>query len=482
MSGSDYFYDLDYCYDTKYAEYSSDDESKSSQYSDSMNSLLYLVDDCVSKLFDYLDIESLCAMADTCKRFRRIARQNFGQRFTEMSCKISTETMFYRIIRNFGHLIKKMHPRDFSDFDTIDKYCPYLESVHITDNFDSDELQTLLKRIKNLEFYIENGDKAKNDLLINCPELESLTFYGQDYYECQEREDPPFGVCSCNWDFVIQPFPKLKSLKVHPICGAEDITYKMLRLNPQLKELSTTDHADDYHIAKVLENTKQLERLAFLSPSTNRYSYEQTKEGFLKLSKLKTLKALTIVLSTSCNRYKTFTAPLVDAFFNEKVLIEELELRNFVISSEDIKSILNLKTLNKICLQKISYTSEDDLVTLPTQLPLLNSLKLDFGFSQGITLDCLVNLVKAGKQLEYIELKGMTSSSIKQEIFDILLQEIQVREEKRNLTICIEGRKCTLNIDVPPKLQKSNSKPLKIDVSADKCYDSKCGICYPNGK
>lgn len=186
------------------------------------------------------------------------------------------------------------------------------------------------------------------------------------------------------------------------------------------------------------------------------------------MSKLKKLQKLNI--EAQCEEgYAEWVGPLMDAFDKEKVPISHMELTQFSIGPNDIKSILNLKTITFLWLNYIEKAVSDaDLVPLATQLPLLEHLQLDFGFEvkTPITVNGLVKMVKAGKQLKFLALIGVQNLKVDQKAFENILKAVQSRHNENKLTIQIDG--ClnkTTTFDVPDNVQRGAGAYLKIKYS-----------------
>lgn len=93
------------------------------------NSLLRLDDKCLAKLFGYLDLEALCTMANTCKRFRTTAEKVFAEQYKDFKCPRRYDTSHLRrVIRKFGQFIASFVSSDLFGLESsvvaaLLKYC-----------------------------------------------------------------------------------------------------------------------------------------------------------------------------------------------------------------------------------------------------------------------------------------------------------------------------------------------------------------------
>ncbi|XP_031631396.1 uncharacterized protein LOC116345832 [Contarinia nasturtii] len=443
------------------------DESSTSELQEETSSFLQLNDDCLYAVFGYLNVESLCHVANVCKRFKTspITEQVFKRYhrhffWRSRDLKVS---VIRRVIYKFGHLITSfdLDTKNYDQlgitFDDIVKYCSQnLECLELTKvTITCDKSALLMPRLKYLSLYTCDMDYKEdwNAVFRNCPELETLNFFG----------------CSCK--FLVQLFPKLTTLDIW--CKERDTIFDILSLNPQLKNLTINDLIDDEFIKNVVEHGKDLEELYLCRVGSKKIQPQNyTVNGLLQLGKLKKLKKLQIDIQYGS--YSKVIPQLMKAFSNENILIEELTLRNFFISSEDIKSLGNLKTLQFLHLSLIKLqVTGNDLVILVAELPLLRFLCLEYDVESEstLTVDTLIRMVQLGKNFEYLALERDCYFKLTEEGYTSLLKAIQnnERQEKR-FSITISDNLRT-DIQVPESILLANREYLDIDLSAMKGSD-----------
>lgn len=420
--------------------------SKPCHDANASNSLMQLSDGCLEKFLTSLNVEDLCIMVDLCFRFRLAAKKVFSQNHREFVFKGvgRKNVVFRRILSKFGELITSIDAseayfeRDEQiDVNAIVKCChTNLDVLCLrAATIDCDTVRPLFAQLKRIDLdgckFIGN----KNALFNSCRNLETLNF------DSIER---------C--DFIVRKFPKLQGISfgVYGHNRPGPFTFlSMMELNPQIKRLCILGVADNLYIMYVLQCLKNVEQLT-IWPGTKEIGAEkQDMQGLLQLGKLKKLKKLSF--DARHGPYAAYAGPLMDKFVKEHVLIDQLELSGFSINDNDIKSIVNLKTLEVLTLQQVGPIPSDYLVELATKLPLLNHLQLFFGddIETPITPDTLAKMIVGGKKLKYLALSGRTTPKINRKEFEMLAKAAEYRTEQNMITIDIVGRNFTTQIQFP---------------------------------
>lgn len=451
------------------------DSNSRKNENESPNSLLVLSDDCLQELFERLDIETLCHMANVCKRFRQIALQTFTRChkefvFTGVRAK---SAVFRRALCKFGHLMTSIKATDFflEDFDekldgnAIVKYCTNgnLDSLILQKTtINCDAFKPLFARMKCINLIECKFIGNKTDLFKNCPNLEIFSFHAD--FDDTDTMHFDHNQRLASVDFVIRKFPKLDCLGFGCGSGIYWRFFDLLALNPQIKEIKVLAEPDDIIIEAIAKYSKNLERLTF---DMDDLPEIQTRKGLLSLSKLKKLKQLSLVSGGEV--YSELVGPLMDAFAKKNVPIEELQLFQFSIRPKDIKSILKLKMMKIMTLIQIEGTVSDaDLVPLTKQLKLLEHLQLNFDedITNPISANGLVKMVTAGKHLQFLALIGVQNLKIDQKVFENILKAVQNRRNAKKLTIEIAATyNETSSFNVPESVQQAASAHLKIKYS-----------------
>lgn len=441
------------------------------------NSLLHLDDKCLAKLFEYFDADTLCTMANTCKRFRATAEKVFSEQYKNFKCPRRYDTSkVRRVIRKFGSFINSfvsddLHGLEPSIIAALVKYCrPNLRKLSLAQTeIDCKLIRPLFPQLKDLT--LDTCDFVGNpkSLFEICWNLEYLYF------------DP--GAEGDDINFLVQKYPKLKGLAIDCNPPMDDIIYPMLESNPQLKNLTLMAIADDDLISNVVECTKNLEQLTIRPGGMFKEPEEQTKRGLTQLAKLRKLTHLT--LDASYEAYAELIGPLADAMSKAKARapFEKLDLSGVYIDSKDIPSICKLVTLKRLLLNDMRNVTDTDLISLTASLPLLAELQLYFGYGidKAITVDTLVQMIENAKDLEFLALIGIRNLRINQTAFEKMLDTVPV--ERKKLTIHVIGCKTTTNVNVPENIRNSNEKRLVIVHTEDddnRCPCQRCEEEYIN--
>lgn len=434
----------------------------------SSSSLLQLNEKCLQAVFERLDIETLCQMANVCHRFRATAEQAFAQKHKQFKLNGSNAkiSIYRRVVCKFGHLMQSFdgsdayfdNPNGFG-IDVLAKFCSNnLDELllrYVT--IDCDAAMPLFRRLKKVHFTMCDftGTIKPRRLFASMRELQHLGFNSK-------------GSCS----FLAQTFPKLEELNFDVNYPAYVTFFDLLALNPQLRRLIIFALPEDIFISAVVKATKSLEQLMITPVMMASTPEISTKAGLTQLKKLKKLKRLS--LDAGDELYAKWVGPLMDAFAKEKVQLDRLQLNDFSIRSKDIKSILKIKTMEVMVLGTIEQANEADVIAMATEMPELATLHLYFGskVTKPISINGLMKIVKDRKKLSYIALIGVQNLRIDQKAFQNLLKLAQNRRNgdggdanEKSLFIDIFGNKKTTSFNVPDAMQKASKGILVVRYS-----------------
>lgn len=443
--------------------------SKSRNGSPPSSSLLQLNDKCLQAVFERLDVETLCHMANVCHRFRAVAEQTFAQKHKQFKLNGSNAriSIYRRVVRKFGHLMQSFdasnayfdNPSGFG-IDVLAKHCSNnLDELQLRNvTIDCDAAMPLFRRLKKVDFTMCDftGKTEPRRLFASMHKLEHLGFDSK-------------GSCS----FLAQTFPTLEELSFDVNYPAYVTFFQLLAMNPQLRHLIIFGLPEDIFISAVVKSTKSLERLMIIPGGMTSTPEIQTRAGLTQLSKLKKLKKLS--LNAGEELYAKSLGPLMDAFAKEKIQLDQLQLSEFSIRSKDIKSILKVKTMEIMVLGTIEQANEADVIAMATEMPKLSTLHLYFGskVKNPISINGLMEIVKNRKKLNYIALIDVQNLKIDQKAFQSLLKVardrrdsgVGGRNDEKRLFIDIYGNKKTTSFNVPDAMRKSGKGILEIRYS-----------------
>lgn len=421
---------------------------------------LHLNNDSLRAIFDYFDVESLCRLVDVCTRLRPFAEKAFNKGHKKMDFDQNTmsESLRRRILCKFGHLITSIRCK-FEQFSEVNvnaftKYCPNLESVvlqYVDIYCDVDGLFAPLKHLELDLCYIFHEKETKR--LPEMPNLESLSI--------RLKHDTDLKFCA-------HTFPKLVELNLWLGFLHGYQLGQLLSLNPQLQRISIECAVSDRHITAIAQH-KNLDVLRITNYGKDMFSPQHIETGLLQLSQLEKLKRFDLISMHKIPENVVVIAPLMAAFSEKRLNLDHLHLECLPIHSDDIKSILNLKTLKILYLGEIKSVSKDDFVSLVIELPLLSDLSIEFKLDdQLISTTTLVNMVNCGKQLNKIELINVQNLKIDEKVFKALIGAASVRASSKKLIINVIGDNDALVINVPRDVQHASRKQLQINHKQNK--------------
>lgn len=158
---------------------------------DPENSLLRLPNECLKKVVEHLDVESLCYVANVCKRLKQIAEQVFAEchkefKFEGNPCKNS---VLRHVLCKFGHLITSIDAFEayFDGDDRIDvgaiaKKCSRnLEALELhRAQINCVDVKPMFAHLKHLDLDVCDFIGDANSLFSGCKQLETLYCQGSN--------------------------------------------------------------------------------------------------------------------------------------------------------------------------------------------------------------------------------------------------------------------------------------------------------------
>lgn len=409
------------------------------------DSLLILPDYCLLKVFHGLDVKMICHMANVCQRFRIIAENIFSRRLVTIK-KLRQHRSYNgcEVIYKFGNSIKKLEVHNLTSEESteIAKYCPKLEylSMHKS-QIDVTTYKSVFEKLKYLN--LDSCDILGNEESLHdtCAQLEELNFNSQN-----------FAI------FSKYNFPKLTKLKFGYVERWQlENVFQFFHQNLQIEYLVCGFFPGDNEIKNIINYAGGLETLEF---QPYLWNSTRTREGFVNLANIKTLKKL--VFPIYGEDYNDLTCDLAAAMLQKNVAIETLRLTSFKMTRFDLKKILELKTLKRICLSKLVELDDDDLISIGNELPLLEKLEIITDFSEAVSISKkgLLKMVQSAGKLTNIKLRRVRGLVIDQNAFESLTQILKERDSQ--LTIKILVHRFENNFDVPLPIQKANRSALNI--------------------
>lgn len=313
------------------------------------SSVMQLNDDCLLKIMDNLNALDLCAIKDTCRRFKNLSTYNF-----QLSCKDSfsfgkniclgedtmSECEATTILLHFGQYITKLIVRapdmdeDVDILHVISKYqnikeleLYYLQCIHDEDLAKCNEMH--LERLSINYCYTK--DESTYDLLQKCKTLKHL-----EINDVEEIEG----------SFLAKKFGQLESLSLMDIkCVERCYINKCLQEHVNLKkvEMIKCNFTNDYMFRVISDNLLNIEEISIqLRKFTD--SFQTNLSTLLKLKALKRLE-----FNCGGKPIAEFIRSLANNSM-EHLSISDTELNKDLCDA--LNKLPNLKTLKLISMQK----------------------------------------------------------------------------------------------------------------------------------
>lgn len=424
-----------------------------------------LNDECFLKLFEHLDLKSLCSMADVSKHFRALTKRAFADHFNELTFNTIDRVLFRRVMRKFGDNVSsisftqsQLAPEDVF---IMTKYCIKLERLWMKKlKIDCSDFTPLFTR---LNYLCMDGCELNGDI-------------HKMYDACTALEQFSINVKNC-FDAPKCLFPNLIALRFE--CGIQwkrHHLWQLLQVNTQIQRLYIEALPDDDIIANVVACAPQLEVL-FIEPGPL-YSQITTQScsGLLQLANLASLKQLS--LHTGDEKYNDFANLLAKKLAENHIDIEFLGLESFKIDRQSLLSILKLRTLKTLVLVSMEELDDFHFAMIGKELTLLEQLRIDLDFRDEtiVSINSLANIILNTRNLTFLALNGVRELSIDQERFEALVALVQLRETEP-LKIVIRGCSTTTDFIVPQHIQSQHRSILQIDYHSDEDDACACHRC-----
>lgn len=375
--------------------------------------------ECLQKVFKQLHLRDLISVAEVNVRFKRNAEEVFKSTYQTTYLNVfeliegddsfhpkwfqlhwlrrKFYELFEQMLRNFGPLIKSLRledPDPSSDlfgsplneeklFKLTQKYCPSLKELTLCrlgyDEWLDIELRPMFSGLEKLHLDGDVSDKFI-ELLSDCRELKHLRVDGGRA-----------GV------WVDYKFPKLESFEITYFREYDDKQFDLFfESHGNLHTLKMEDHyLYTSTIANIPKYLLNLETFCFNIGEFDDEEEDPTNENILQLSKLKSLKNLTMKCDASSMKL------LVDAFSEENTPIEHFDILDCKIDDELVRGLSKLKSMKTLKLTGCEM-AEGTLINLTQQLNEVNKLIVEDAkgvimgdvkerllFAQNL---CLVNL------------------------------------------------------------------------------------------
>lgn len=349
-----------------------------------------------SKIIDYLSIEDLCSVAETCVQLKQLSELVFSSNFDKMTVRAHDYNAL-KAFSIFGHLITELNvdliepPNIFLNFiaDMCGKkllrlslYMNAKNGSHL-DNNTKKKLMQMFSKLQHLEIHCHGFFDLSTtmDLLLSCLALESLTL------NC-------ISTSNTIWNEINVRLPQLKELKFHINLAINDKGLEnWLTNNSNIKSLYVDEctNLTSYALDIIVHRLPILEKLT-LGMLQNCHT-----ENRMQLGKLK-IQSLGLLLGTAL--------PTMNVIYEAGIPVESLELWYVHVNNAHIERLSSMKTIRELTI--FSYTTKNShLKMIADNLPQLT--KLTLGHSLHVTVDGVEDMLLISKQLSSLHLFAMNN-------------------------------------------------------------------------
>lgn len=455
--------------------------------------ILALNDDCLFEMFKYLGVLDLSSISDTCTRFKQTAKAYFayskkkkldlvndeifsrGDTIQHLTSKTS------RVLRNFGEFIVGFFERGMVGRCA----CKNLSS---SDHFYRRTVIELLvlysgQSLRELEltgFFMADANAHAMEPLIERLHTFSIdhskvetTFWNRDSWFSQLQELR----LNCNFkscEFLHRPFPKLVKIVLHSLDLHGSDMVKMLKHNPQLKEIDIRQFGEmisfDDLLPSIAAHVPEIEslhiRLANGMIRTDIHKY---------FGQLRKLSALTVEHPKKSEGFYVSHAILVmvrknvplkyvsllrvhfnrlNAFIFEKTVPQLKQLETLKLVA--VTGYLKLSHIHKVC-QRCNELSR--LLLCVKHVP---------------TLDDISQMIRNATNLRWLSIEPTVRGQVAQicvntDVYKEWLQIVENRREKTHLKIELYDVYYTTT--VPNDLVTAHQKTLSVVYTQSLYYD-----------
>lgn len=215
-------------------------DGKQSSANDEQTGCIFKLNiDCLETIFDYLSLNELAAVGQTCMNFHQISGDYFHNHFfarvsgqtvkiypEQSSLEINCFSQFVRRIRiSYGDL-DVFHSNHFNSLEEIEFYNSHLYST--------EEIKDILAKVKTLKFSLcqFHADFHAN-FLSHCGTLKRL------YVRQNEVGNRQKNLIGTSNDWLGRKYPTLEHFEVNSQCEMDEVI-QFLKKNPIIRRLSAT--------------------------------------------------------------------------------------------------------------------------------------------------------------------------------------------------------------------------------------------------
>lgn len=404
-----------------------------------------LIDDCLYKVFTWLNYLDLLNVVKVCVRFQIQGTAAFASSYKMLQLIDSEcdQDQMEEVLREFGSIVQSLNVQSDKNvynanlFRTIIKSCsPELKGLILTKcniQVDSPNFRLPFSKLESLRLLNCTGNVSLAHLVDNCPELRLITVSSS-------------GLRGVN-ELIDRKFNKLERLYLVDYYG--DIDYYALEnfitSNPDLIELCITKPTQfrTSNVYRLIgQHMPKLRVLEFYLSCD-----QPTQSDFNCTGQLHSLEKLVLDLNG------LEVEPLAKMLTANVLPINFLNLQNGLIDKYAIKYISQLKQITILELDEINGLSDELLIFLAKNLPNLRWIQLTENPNDSLTIIGLIQMLDYAKNLRLLKF-GFSQDDdddftfiVNTDDYKTMVNTIRHRPEKINLRIMIFGKEIKINVD-----------------------------------
>lgn len=383
---------------------------KRAKHNHSTTNMLDLNDECLSKIFQFMNDYDLCRISDTCVRFKKLAELAFSIKHkagyniaNDEDTMISTEN--HIVLQHFGDLIECL----------------------------------------NVDWCYEIKESAVwKSAVKNCSKLLHLYLHAYNA-----------GGCKFDWYEIIPIFPKLKSFYLsssgkftiyanhfHPVAS----NLQKLSLNG----INISFEDSSASMAKCFPNLKQF----------SYYEKEFNGNAINQLCKINSLTHLSMI------HVKIDLVQLTNCLVENEVPIESIIINKhfyaiYIDIDEFVGGLTKLKGIKILKFKNFEKFTDNHLLRISKTLPLLRNFELKD--SELISIDGIKEMMRFANGLKealFVVKNNLTIKKFRQSDYTTLLNLVKKPMNKKKLTISFRAN---VEMEIDSKTLKSNEEWFHID-------------------
>lgn len=440
--------------------------------------------DCLWIVFEHLGLIDLCAVADVCKDFKKIARAVYGYSNWKDSLRVYNDFCWLqeypseillrtaKLVRNFGALTKVMdingvcYDLSLSEQESyqkrlinlLAKYCKgSLDELNVYRFSVTKEvahlMRPMLRRLKKMKIQDYQWGDLNLDILMNSTKLVELEFQCSSMPKKQHFDE---------WHYSI---PSMQSIAFETINVTNRNIDEILLLNPQLKkiEISSCRFVTDSVLKSLAQHVQQIETIHFRTENPTR------GKNIKYLGRMQGLRSLQL------SGFDGNTKCVVREIAAGCIPLEHLHLKLSWCDPHHnveqlVQEIVKLKSLKTLRLEDCKYLNVNHIMDICNQLPDLAELHLKYWHYNEFKLDFsandLLSLLEQAGNLKVVNFGGFQlkhQAHIDAKTFMQMVNIIEHRQEKTCVEVKMEVN--TIIANIPKEIASAFTNFLKLKIS-----------------